>query len=547
MVKLARVLVPLAVVAAACSGASGGGNVNLDDASGDSGAPNDSSTTFDATDTPTPTGPYDDFPTTPIRDPSVPASSGSLFGAAGSGDPTGGPCVIEPEVGTLFPRNWLRPRFHFNAGAGENLFEIRLSTTAEKSELVAYTTSTTWTLPADIWTKLSTHAIDVPIRMAVRGAVYDAASGKLTAGPSNGTTGSFTIAPSEASGTIVYWITTGASEPQLKGFGIGEETVHDVLKPSQIGSACVGCHASTPDGQFVALSSSDNAGDGGGSAWVEVRSLKDPTAIPSFMTPNAKSLLARKDQHGVAFTQAHWKTGDHVILSGLPIAGRTEIIWTDLESTSPAQGTGWDVIPRSGDPGAAGGASWSHDGKNILYFSAPGIGAGLIDGAGQSDLWIVPYGDKKGGAATPLIKDAAWSSFYPQWSADDRLVAFNRVARGGTTYNDANAEVFVVPVSGGSPTRLAANDPAACLGGKSPGITNSWPKWSPKATTSGTKTYYWLTFSSTRGAGNPQLYVAPIVVDGATITTYPALYLWNQPPAEHNHTPAWDVFALPIH
>ncbi|GAC1542005.1 MAG: hypothetical protein NVS3B10_31000 [Polyangiales bacterium] len=257
---------------------------------------------------------------------------------------------------------------------------------------------------------------------------------------------------------------------------------------------------------------------------------------------------ARKDQHGPAFSKAHWAGGDHVALTGFPVAGKTEIVWTDLESTSPDVDKGWGVLPRTGDANAAGGANWSHDGSKVVYFSAPAIGAGVIDGAGQSDLFVVPYADKKGGAATKLYGDPAFSSYYPQFSADDRLVAFNRVARGQSSYNAASAEVFVVPASGtGAPTRLLANDPPACTAQKSPGITNSWPKWSPKATPSGTKTYYWLTFSSTRGAGNPQIYVTGVVVDGGVVTTYPALYLWNQPAAEHNHTPAWDVFSLPIH
>ena len=50
-----------------------------------------------------------------------------------------------------------------------------------------------------------------------------------------------------------------------------------------------------------------------------------------------------------------------------------------------------------------------------------------------------------------------------------------------------------------------------------------------------------LTFSSTRLVGHPQLYVTPVVDDGSgTLQTFPALYLWNQPPDEANHTPAWD-------
>ena len=85
-----------------------------------------------------------------------------------------------------------------------------------------------------------------------------------------------------------------------------------------------------------------------------------------------------------------------------------------------------------------------------------------------------------------------------------------------------------------------------CLGQTSPGITNSWPKWSPVASTASGRTYYWIIFSSTR-SGNPQLYVAGVIKDETgLVTTTPALYLWNQPAAENNHTPAWDTFIIPI-
>ena len=83
-------------------------------------------------------------------------------------------------------------------------------------------------------------------------------------------------------------------------------------------------------------------------------------------------------------------------------------------------------------------------------------------------------------------------------------------------------------------------------GTASPGIQNSWPKWAPSATDVGAKRYYWLTFSSTRRDGTPQLYVTPVIMgaDGA-ITTASSLYLWNQPADQSNHTPAWDVFKIP--
>ena len=49
-----------------------------------------------------------------------------------------------------------------------------------------------------------------------------------------------------------------------------------------------------------------------------------------------------------------------------------------------------------------------------------------------------------------------------------------------------------------------------------------------------------------------QLYLAPILISGEqfTVTTYPAIYLWNQatcrrPTTSVNTTPAWETFDIP--
>jgi len=108
----------------------------------------------------------------------------------------------------------------------------------------------------------------------------------------------------------------------------------------------------------------------------------------------------------------------------------------------------------------------------------------------------------------------------------------------------------VVPATGGTPLRVAGNDPPACVNRPSPGITNSWPRWAPSAESVGGKRYYWLTFSSKRrDANNPQLFVSGVVTRleaGVEVIdqTYPALYVTSQIPEENNHTPAWDVFEI---
>jgi hypothetical protein len=305
----------------------------------------------------------------------------------------------------------------------------------------------------------------------------------------------------------------------------------------------VGCHSSTPDGAFVAFSDADT-GDGQ-YASLALRSGRDGSE-PAFLTTPARALLARRNQHLATFSPAHWRDGDHVALSLLNL----RIVWTDLEATATEMGIGWGPLALEGDPGpASGGPSWSHDGTFVVYASGRGTNnGGLLFGA---DIYRVPFADRRGGAASPIAgaSDPAWNEFYTTLSPDDALLAFSRAPNDDhDSYNNPQAEVFVVPARGGAPARVRANDPCPCLGNRSPGVTNSWPKWAPDATVTGGKVYYWLTFSSTRGeSGRPQLYVTPVVRLDAlgSVQTYPALYLWNQPPAEGNHTPAWDRFQIP--
>jgi hypothetical protein len=234
------------------------------------------------------------------------------------------------------------------------------------------------------------------------------------------------------------------------------------------------------------------------------------------------------------------------MLTSFGNSSAANLTWFDLEATASGQGTAFGYLDRTGDSKGAIMPSWSHDGKTIVYTSTNGSDDGRPTTA-PTDIFLVPFADKKGGAATPLsgAADSTFSEYYPALSPDDAFVAFNRIPQGQDTYNQPNAEVFVIPTAGGTPTRIAANDPSACGSAKSPGVTNSWPKWAPEAVTVGNRTYYWLAFSSKRGTAVPQLYMTAIVVQNGKVITYPALYLWNQPSDEANHTPAWDVFKIP--
>jgi hypothetical protein len=270
-------------------------------------------------------------------------------------------------------------------------------------------------------------------------------------------------------------------------------------------------------------------------------------------------------------------------------------------------GTSWGLLPvTSGEQRNMVTPTWSTDGNEIAYVSTD---VASTDGhpdwkANIADIKVVPYNGRAGGAATPLsgASDPAFLEYYPEFSADDAFIAFARApapsvanrcmptqdANGvlqacpaqnlgdnpdGPYYN-RNGEIYIVRRGGGEPIRLAANDPVSCSGETSRGSINSWPRMSPRVETADGNTYYFLIFSSARdypGAfelpkarltpaisnKSSQLYMAPIVVDaGGNVTTYPAVYLWNQNflvdgagnvtvQPTSNLTPAWDDFSIP--
>jgi len=490
------------------------------------------------------TGPV--FPTEPILEEGVPADVVDLFGDPGSGTTSGGPCLLEPEIGSLLPNNWLRPRFRYVPGASQNLFEIRLHAESEPSDLVVYTTEPAWTMPKALWDLVAPNVQDEEITVTVRGAQYDGSAivGEITVGSA----GPITIAPVGAGGTIVYWTTSGGSA--LKGFQVGDEDVIAALTPPDVDmptnggqTNCIGCHTSTPDGKFASFVAQGPWSNG--LASIEAGLVGDQ---PPFMGTGALAFLAAATELGIhTYSSGHWADDDHVMVTPSGVGNASELIWVDLEATSANQGTAWDTLDRNGDSRGVGSPTWSHDGDTVVYVSTDAETTGRLDN-GIGDLYSVPYNDRQGGDATPIAGAATteFAEYYPAFSPDDQLLMFNRVPMGQNMYNAPNAELYAISSAGGTPVRLLANDPPTCSGKVSPGITNSWPKWSPQAQSFGGKTYYWIIFSSTRSeGGNPQLYVTGIVKDGDTITTYPSLYLWNQPAAENNHTPAWDVFELP--
>jgi hypothetical protein len=530
-----------------------------------------------------------DFPSAPIIDSGAPSNAPSQF----SGNPSGtGPCVTEPEDGSLFPYNWLRPRIKWTGSSG--LMQITMHADIEANDLVAYTTSDHWIVPKDVWTGLSKHVHESDITVSVRAAGGGA------------TTVKFQIASASAAGNIVFWAADATvvnnqnveavtnSSSMLKGFSVGEDSTIDALLLTQVKQpsmkqsfdqrsppTCMGCHAATPDHGFVAFVdhwpwssviagvTKDNVGDalpnlsGGGLA-----ALNKPWAGPAtfsgqFWQPNNRIMVTISSQQ---VENTPWGTDNKQ---------PAKLVWYNLDSPAPTTskvnggyiataGQQYGVIARNGDSNGVAFPAWSHDGSTIVYSSTNG---GCQDGRlaqGATDLYSVPYNGGNGGDAKPLpgASEKSWEEYYAAYSSDDQLVVFDRIPAGGTMYANPNAEIFFVPVGGasgaGKAIRLDANDPVACTGKTSPGINNHFPRWAPATASWQGRTYYWVIFSSNR-VGLPkqtssydnstheisQLFLSAVTLENGQYKTYRSIYLWNQPTDTVNTTPVWDIINIP--
>jgi hypothetical protein len=577
----------------------------------------------------------DDFPADPVFEGGLGADTARTF--AGSAQP--GLCVIEPADGALIPANMLRPRVRFTGGG--DVHQITVSTPRERSELVVYTRSNPWTLPAEVWQGLSRNVFEEDITITVRSA----AGGTVQQAETH-----FRVAPVQAGGSMVYWGSTsrqpGVGTSALYAFGVGEEAVIEVLTPGGVteemlgddarlkrpeydapegGTRCIGCHTSTGDGQAVItgdhwpwnLAVSDISGTGGRPTYVSDQGamlLQMPwlgvstTSRGDWATGRYRLITSAGPRPAMAdaFQAGNEPDRDMGFRTNQNRTGQDQLLWIDLATPGvapayptaamnqeaqnaarqalgramiDAKGSGWGVVARQGDSRGAVTPDWSHDGKWVAYTSTDSTQDGRIgENANNVDVYLVPWNEGAGGAAKPLPGASATgvAEYYPDFSADDRFVAYNRVADGrGNIYYRGDGEIFITRTDGeGSPVRLAANDPPACSGEKSPGVHNSWAKWSPtvrrgpEGTRYAERHYYFVLFSSTRQSpfrvgSDPasQLYLATVVEsDDGKVETFPAMYLWNQgfeitnPDADNptvapvqtsNLTPAFDEFVIP--
>lgn len=567
-----------------------------------------------------------DLPGAPLID-----GTGQAFDASSA---SGGPCILEPADGALLPNNWVRPRFKWAGGTQPFKLTVHSPVEANDLTVYTSNSqwtmpAGTWAaLAANGWDDGSgANAITVTVAdsagaSSVRFSVAPAnAGGSIVYFSAAGTTSGWSwlerFAVGDETASKILTAPTGPYEDPATNVArtlsrdsggnltTANRDTNVPLTPTG-GVECIGCHTSAPDAKSVTFADFY--------PWDGVAAAVDSPETgqaPSWLTPGGAETLSQGWIGMMSFSPGVWGPGHYRVVAGTQVPtnattppwnagssqGASSLIWIDLgTSAAPSyvqngtplpsavssqapttqyyanKGTTYGTIARSGDSNSASCPSWSHDGSTIVYVSNDAPQDGYVV-TGTGDLYTVPYSGGAGGTAKPL-SGAATSSlneFYPAYSPDDRYVAFTAAPVNTTMYYNAKDEIYVIPSSGGTATRLEANDPPACLNAPSPGVTNSWPRWSPEHPSCNGKTYYWVVFSSTRLAipftidstkknfktgmsdgPTSQLYIAAVVDDGSgTPTTYPATYIWNQSTqttdgfAQSNHMPDWNIVAVP--
>jgi hypothetical protein len=336
--------------------------------------------------------------------PGLPANPGSLFGSVAA---SGGPCLVEPQDGTLFPNAWLRPRIAYApATSSENVvFQVRLHSGAEANDLVVYTTNTAWTLDKPTWEALSNHLVGPPVTVTV------AAASTRSGGAAASQPASFTIAPVPAVGSILYFgtETLDPNEPTtaVKGFQIGNEGTLFALIPPQVaqtvdalpddggplgggrvGVSCVGCHTPTPDGEYLAFTAQSPWPNAVASVDAVTDGAVPVGQPPPWLTPGAAANLSPMSGPANAgggafaappvenqvmlgmqtFSANHYTTGDRVVVAQLGAAQSdsaidagassgqansgvvSQLAWFDLEWDGGVPTTGFATAPCGTDP-----------------------------------------------------------------------------------------------------------------------------------------------------------------------------------------------------
>lgn len=464
-------------------------------------------------------------------DPTLPPDIGDQFGGV-TLDP--GLSLVYPNSGAIVPNDVGAIDVQGVAVAGLEVYRVKFAGD-NGNVLVGYVPQATW-LPDDTnWQWLMGRASGHTISLSLAGAHM--VNGQLTGPGKTSAEQPLIVSKDAATGALFYFATTG---DQISGSGalqrleVGSRQPDVFMNNATSGSQCVGCHAISRDGSRLSFVGMDSLGSG------------RKTSLVDAMNPTVRTALSGASVAIGAFnpdgTRYIASSGGHLALYD----ATSGALISNIQTSGPA------LYP-----------DWSWDGNTIVFVRPSALcSPGALD-FGQQDIFV--YGGSlvtmKWNGTTftneqvVVAADASSNNFYPSFSPDGSWIAFARASTAvasswsiaaaacngqtgaGVSYDNPSSSIWLLPAAGGNPTRLDTANEGTML-------TNSWPKWAPKADGE----YLWMSLSSTRPYGirlagadaHHQVWFTAIKrPGGAADPSAPAVWFPFQTLATKNHVGQW--------
>ncbi len=447
----------------------------------------------------------------------APADADTKF----SGAKVGALSIYYPADQILVPPNLGQMEVQYSQGStAVDLF--RISFTSDVSQVNIYTTQTSFNLDLDLWPGVGLTNMGRTVLLTV--------SGVSTADPSKrwaSATYTLYIAETEVRGGLYYWVTTSPDGIYRYNFDQPTKSAEAYYTRKEAGD-CIGCHAVSRGGEYIAFTLSASSGDG------EILDVKRRVTVRSSGYARYKS-----DVHTFS------PNGDQVITVQDGVLTRRAVKTGQALETLPT-GAGKATQP-----------DWSPDGTMVVYVQVADADYRWVDNgpplkAGEmrfrnGSLYLLQRSGRQWESPKLLVKASdGYNYYYPSFSPKGDWILYNRSK--GDSYSDAAATIFAVKPDGTGNrllTRIHGDN-----------LSNSWPRWSPFVQKFNDKTIYWFTFSSVRDYGvklknslitkfsmkKPQIWMTAFDVERAEAgldPSYPAFWLPFQSITANNHIAQW--------
>ncbi len=428
-------------------------------------------------------------------DAGVPAAFEAAEGSEGEGID-----MLYPLDGTSVPRNLAGLVVAWDGMDEGEIARIRFA--SSRTDVSVYTTATTWEVPTDLWETItatnSAGAVDVQVTVGTW-------NGSEVSNLRTSTAVNVGVNRLDATGSLVYW---SSKDEKIMRVVAGENEAKPFF-PSDDITGCYGCHVISEKLQWMVVT---NQGGDGQYAVIDV-SNPDALATVYWLQGDLRATFKAISPDGQWMLAV---ANGKVLLYDLP---------SNTLVSTPALDGAWYSQP-----------SWSPGGDELALvrikedndFDAD---MDFVNG----EIVRVPWDGASLGEPEVFVEaQQGYNLYYPEYSPDGEWLVFNRST--GDSASDEDAELFLVPASGGTPIRLDAANGTGELG-------NSWARWAPLPDDD----VLWLGFSSMRpyevaGTVDPQIWVTRIdpaaAREGNDPSTAP-YWLPGQDPDTNNHVPVW--------